>query len=170
MFSEDLMITAAHCVKNPDISRLFVAFNYKLDADGNVEKETQYKVEEILEVGGRYNLDYAILKIKDKPGAVYGFASLAGQDNELKIADEISIIQHPDGEPMQVDTGSLSYVSDVWLHYEDLDTLKGSSGSVILNTKGEIVGVHTQGGCYRERGANKGLNIKRIYESSSILK
>jgi V8-like Glu-specific endopeptidase len=53
--------------------------------------------------------------------------------------------------------------------YDSLDTLGGSSGSPILSLAGEIVGVHTNGGCSTFNGFNFGLAIGAIRAASSIV-
>jgi hypothetical protein len=59
----------------------------------------------------------------------------------------ITIIGHPNAAPKQIEAGTVASFSTNYLRYGNVDTLGGSSGSGVLNSLGQIVGVHTNGGC-----------------------
>ena len=98
------MITARHCVGNGDVENLSVAFNYQISTDLDIQ-EVEYKVAEAIDLGGKYSLDYAVIRIEGKPGIEHGYLDFAYGDQE--DGDPIVIIQHPNGEAMQVDYGNV---------------------------------------------------------------
>ena len=157
LISENLFLTAGHCVGSvPDR----IAFNYQ------VGKTTEFvDVERIVERGRR--LDYAILELAGSPGDIYGVANLG--DRQTQTGETLVIIQHPEGSPKKVEVGNVSRSSRTRLYYSGLDTLGGSSGSGVLDTDGNLVGVHTNGGCSSFGGSNSGVPITAIADDSSII-
>ena len=169
MISKDLMLTARHCVEYKRPDNLTVAFNYELDRKANASKEYIYEVEKFLELGGKDRLDYAIIKIKGRPGLMHGYNKLASKNTSIEDGDPILLLQHPDGQPLQLDVGEVKNTSDKFIEYDDLDTLGGSSGAGLLNKKGKIIGVHVLGGCFKVGGSNKAVSIEAIRNSSTLL-
>ena len=129
MISHDYMLTAKHCVEYKRPDNLTVSFNYELDRNGNSSKEYTYEVEEFAEVGGKDRLDYAIIKIKGRPGIIHGYTRLAAENTLVEEGDPIILLQHPDGQPLQLDIGEVQKIKDNFIQYDDLDTLGGSSRS-----------------------------------------
>lgn len=169
MISYDLMLTAKHCVdyKRPD--NLSVVFNYELDRTGRSSKEYIYEVDKFMELGGKDHLDYAIIKIKGRPGLLHGHSKLASKNYAPQEGDPILLLQHPDGEPMQLDIGLVKKTSTKFIEYDDLDTLGGSSGAGLLDKQGKIIGVHVLGGCFKVGGSNKAVSIEAIRKSSRLI-
>lgn len=102
-----------------------------------------------------------------------------GNPNDC-INDIIPIIQHPNGLPKQICIGhnSLKYVDNERIQYLT-DTLPGSSGSPVFNSKWQLIGLHSKGGniCEPRTGKtyfrNEGINIEAIklfIESETPLK
>jgi V8-like Glu-specific endopeptidase len=103
------------------------------------------------------------------PGEKYG--QLVVAEGDLTTADAVlCVIQHPNGGPKQVEAGPLIGNSNGRVSYDRIDTLGGASGSAILSGEtGEVIGVHTNGGCAAFSGANFGVAISAIRNASSIL-
>lgn len=158
LISEDLFLTAAHCMGSGPSQ---VAFNYQVGGGGVV----RYNVTAIVEEGSR--VDYAILRLAGSPGDDFGFATIA--DSIPSVSETTVIIQHPSGGPKKVEVGNISRITSSRLYYSGLDTLGGSSGSGIINTDGELVGVHTHGGCTSSGGSNSGTNMNAIKSVSNII-
>lgn len=140
-----------------------VHFDYRKNSiTGRAKLSKSYSVEYIdHEVKGS---DFALLKIVDDGNQVvfrnrYSFKLNAA---EVKKNDDIAILQHSNGEPLKIAMGSVFETNERILKYNNLDTLNGSSGSPVLSLSGDIVGVHTKGGCGRKRGANRGYRLDRL--------
>lgn len=165
MISEDLFLTANHCVDSTITSK-WAVFSYEKAAGASeVLPQEHFKILETVEAGG--NLDYAILRIDGKPGLKYGFNKVRAalpEDGHL-----LTIIQHPRGEVKQVESGPKVGESGNYMSYADLDTEPGSSGSGVLDNQGFVVGVHTNGGCYSSGGANKGVKMTTIAQASATI-
>jgi V8-like Glu-specific endopeptidase len=192
LIGPDLFITAGHCfdrsgggwvrprrngvtIAEHEIATLMrVNFNFQIDgATNQLRVEDSYPVVRLLEYR-QGQLDYAIVQLgKNTAGEVPGekYGTLVVSLNDLKTEQAmLCVIQHPNGRPKQVEAGPLFGNAGGQISYESIDTLGGSSGSAILNAEtGEVVGVHTNGGCTAFSGANHGVAIGAIRQSSSIL-
>jgi V8-like Glu-specific endopeptidase len=166
LIGTNLFLTAGHCVDGGSVGE-FVAFNFERAAGSTaLLTQTHVRVTAVLEdsLGGA---DYAILRLEGTPGNTFGVAPVAAAD--AAVGSAITIIGHPAGQPKQIEAGSVASRSGDFLRYGNVDTLGGSSGSGILNSAGQIVGVHTLGGCTANGGANAGVRIARIRQVSAIL-
>jgi len=140
-----------------------VLFNYQLDGGG----AQSFKVRDLLEYrhGG---LDYAVLLLDGNPAASYG-----AQDMDYyqpATGQELTIIQHPGGNYKKIEAGNAAGIySTNYVRYSDLDTIGGSSGSGVLDSSGQIVAVHTNGGCGATGGSNRGVMISKIRLVSPIV-
>lgn len=169
MISEDLFLTASHCIGR-DITSNYAVFNYeKANGTNSPLPEEAVRILEVVEDGeangGR--LDYAILRLEGKPGRKYGMTGIKAYD--VAQGNRVNIIQHPRGQMKQVEAGPTAGLAGVYFRYADLDTEPGSSGSGVLDNDGFIVGVHTNGGCYSSGGANKGVRMSEIAKVSGIV-
>ncbi|WP_440056293.1 FG-GAP-like repeat-containing protein (plasmid) [Pseudoalteromonas sp. T1lg65] len=164
LISPNLFLTASHCVDSNSTSD-FVAFNYQLIGTSNsLRTQEFFRIEQIVEDGSGNNLDYAILRLQGTPGDRYGWKNV--QNN---VPGEVMIIQHPEGQAKQLDAGTDVVTSGNRVFYGDLDTQGGSSGSGVLNRAGEIVGVHTNGGCGVNDRRNSGFTMTAINNASNII-
>ena len=187
----DLFITAGHCfdretdwdlprrqgviISEAEIASLMhVNFNYQINPATNSPRPAErFPVAELLEYR-RNGIDYAIVRLGRNaqgrlPGESFGTLAVAGGDLHQSNA-MLCIIQHPNGSPKKVEAGPLLENEDGRVFYNSLDTLGGSSGSPILAAAtGEVIGVHTNGGCTEFSGANFGMAIGAIRQASNIL-
>ena len=164
----DLFLTASHCLDAHSIGQ-YIAFNYERAPNSRaLLKQDFYKIVEKVEDGAQFRLDYAILRLQGQPGMKYGWTGL--DINGPATGDLITIIQHPRGLPKQVEVGKVSTATLRRVYYGDLDTEGGSSGSGVLSAEGKVIGVHTNGGCYRSGGNNYGTNLKVAAQNSSLLR
>ncbi len=176
LISENEFLTASHCVGNGTIGD-FVSFGYQNQGGSNSLRASQifFRINDILEDGVNFGLDYAVLVLDGNPGNVIG--NFPGAQNEPLGWKDVSasspqralIIQHPSGQAKQLDAGSDLADSGVHLFYSDIDTQPGSSGSGILNTQGYIVGIHTRGGCTATGGSNSGVLMSAILGVSNVI-
>jgi V8-like Glu-specific endopeptidase len=152
---KNLFLTAGHCgTKGQSAS---VEFNYEANADGPVVTVKGTFIE------SSNSPDYALIQLNANPGVSPTPLGSSASTN-------LTIIQHPEARPKVVAFGSLSGSSSgSRIYYAGLDTQGGSSGSGILNTSGQLVGVHTLGGCSTYGGTNSGWTISGIRSASGIL-
>jgi V8-like Glu-specific endopeptidase len=161
-----------------------VVFNYQAvgGTNGKVMRAVQeFPILALLEHSSdertRGGIDYAILELGPDtegrlPGEVFDYLPVAATDVTAP-GSTLVIVQHPSRGPKKVDVGTLHKMEGGLMSYNDIDTAPGSSGSPVLNTKGEIVGVHFYGACQADgppdTGANYAQPIGTIRAASSIL-
>ena len=167
LISEDLFLTASHCV-DTTILKEFVVFNFqKLRGTTELAKPEHFKILAVAEKA-LGQLDYAILQIDGKPGLKYGYQKINIEN--VEDGNVLTIIQHPSGKPKMVDVGHKNGLRDVkYMTYGDLDTEPGSSGSAVLDQNGFVVGVHTNGGCFNTGGENAGVLMTEIAKVSKVV-
>lgn len=191
MITDDLFITAGHCfdqfgggwtrpsrngrVIDPgEIATLMqINFNYQVNgASGDLRPGVSFPVLELLEfrLGG---LDFAIVRVGNSaggglPSTTFGVTKVAATDL-LTQGAMLAMIQHPAGFPKKIEAGPMFENLGGRISYDSLDTQGGSSGAPILSEAGELVGVHTNGGCSRFSGSNYGVSIGAVRTASSLL-
>lgn len=166
LISNNLFLTAGHCVDSGTVGE-FVSFNFERAANSTaLLTQTHVRITAVVE-DSRSGVDYAILRLEGTPGATFGFSAVAAAD--APVGSAITIIGHPGGQPKQIEAGTVASRSGNNLRYGNVDTLGGSSGSGILNSSAQIVGVHTLGGCTATGGTNAGTRIALIRSVSSVL-
>ncbi|HWO26834.1 MAG TPA: trypsin-like peptidase domain-containing protein [Kofleriaceae bacterium] len=166
LIATDLFLTAGHCVDSTTIGD-YVSLNYERAAGSTtLLTQSHYQVTAIVEddVGG---VDYAIVRVSGSPGATWGVSAVAAGDPATGAA--ITIIGHPNAAAKKIEAGTVASYSGNYMRYGNVDTLGGSSGSGVLDSSGQIVGVHTNGGCTATGGTNSGIRISRIRAVSSVL-
>jgi len=140
---------------------------YQVDPSGTLRTEQSFPIVALVEyrLGG---LDMAVVRVGGDPGDTYGFTAVASTNPA--VGDVLAIIGHPAGMPKRVEAGPATAVTTNQVRYDDIDTLGGNSGSGILGTTGELVGVHTNGGCNASgTGSNFGTAVAGIRAVSPTL-
>lgn len=167
LISRSLFLTAGHCVDGTTVGD-FVAFNYERQAGStSLLAQRHFRIAQVLE-DDNGGLDYAIVRLEGNPGDEFGVAELRAADPST--GETLTIIQHPNGEPKQVEVGTVGSFLGDYIRYGNLDTEPGSSGSGILDDEGFLVGVHTNGGCTTTGGSNQGVRLQRISTVSPIVR
>ena len=150
-----VVVTAGHCVGLGD--RVVAAFNVEDAPDGDPLVTSGTVIEQATEP------DYALIQLDVLPAVTPTL--LATQPGDL-----LAIIQHPRGRPKVIAEGAFLDSCNRLLYYTDLDTLVGSSGAGVLDRRGYLVGVHTDGNCAVDgTGANSGWTAAGIVEASPYL-
>ena len=132
--------------------------------------------------------DFAVLNICDAPWDIEQARIAAGEDRENvckadatdntmggrqlsrhatlglstdnpRLESMVALIQHPAGQPKQIDTGRLDSLESNGRigRYRHLDTLGGASGAPLLGRDGKVVGVHVAGGCKEDEAGNSNI-------------
>ena len=155
-----------------------VNFGYQVDkTSGNIKAGNSYPIVQLVEYGFELpsHYDFALIEIgrnsEGKLPSENGELVKKVSGKQFSDGDEITIIQHPSGKPKKIESGTILTTWNGRLYYQDLDTESGSSGSSIVNSSGEIIGVHTNGGCApgQSNQANAGYDINAIIKESSKL-
>lgn len=169
LISDGLFISAGHCgYAVNDVVR----FDYQVDANGVARAPRDYLVTQIVEQEWNFTYDYAIVRLGGNPGREYGHAAIAAVDPP--VGSRVAIIQHPARERKKLHAGPvLDYSSPVgtnWFRHQ-VDTVGGSSGSGVLNTDGQLVGIHTNAGCATSTPieGNSALRMSQLVPHSPTL-
>ncbi|WP_394826516.1 trypsin-like serine peptidase [Pendulispora albinea] len=166
LIGSNLFLTAGHCVDSSTVGD-FVSFNYERKANSTeLLPEEHVRISAIVEdsLGG---LDYAIVRLEGTPGTKYGTRATNATDPATNST--LAIIQHPARRAKQIEAGTLASSSGNYHYYGNIDTQGGSSGSGILNANGQLVGVHTNGGCTASGGNNSGTRMSKIAAASAVI-
>ena len=89
------------------------------------------------------NLDYAIFKVKKQNNQQIVPLTICNEG--FKVTDEICIIGNPNGLNFSFKNGSISSIINSETFEHQAPTDGGSSGSPIINNKGEVIGLHHSG-------------------------
>jgi hypothetical protein len=155
-----------------------VNFNFQIDPATKLTRVAKvYPIVRLLEYGPDRagKLDYAVVEIGpdaagNQPSKLFSAAKVSVQKSVLSNATLLTVIQHPNGLPKRVAGGVGIGVELPLLTYSDVDTLGGSSGSGVLDQMGNVVAVHTTGGCTATGGHNSGVSLFSISKVSALLK
>lgn len=192
LITDKLFLTAGHCFdidsngwRTPKkasqsvapeqlASLMHVNFNYQIDATtGELREAVTYPIVRLVEYRlGRF--DYAIAELGvggngEMPGTRFTPRKLDASDQALQHATLLTVIQHPNGSPKRIAAGSKIRNDGASIYYGDVDTLGGSSGSGVIDQAGNLIGVHTNGGCTASGGANSGISLVAIRGVSEIV-
>lgn len=159
-------ITAGHCVSTFGI----VEFNTPVSANGRIQNskpEDIYKVDNtrVVSTDGGVGNDFAVIHLMPNditglmPGDAQGYYPVAKESPA--VGDIVRITgygaDYSDEDrnfAQQTNTGPIAVINGTSLHHQ-VDTMGGNSGSsIILESTGEIIGIHTHGGCSSWGGEN----------------
>ncbi len=152
LVAPDLLLTNHHVFRTPDEAQgVGDQFLYERTQQG-LRQGLIFKLEP-----GRFfmndkGLDYAVVAVANRsldgaPLDQFQYLPLIGATGKILKGDPVNIIQHPEGRPKQyatVNNRLLDLRDDGFLLYET-DTLEGSSGSPVFNTRWETIGLHHSG-------------------------
>lgn len=148
------------------------------------DSDSTYKVQAENRKDNILKSDWAVIKIKPNrktgkyPGQQYGYFEMNTNPNDININDKISSISYGTlsrfdknksfGSTQRMAYGSLKNIftaktiQEFFMH--DIDTMPGSSGAAILNSRDEVIGIHSAGGCKERSGYNSGTLLFQSLE------
>ncbi|MBY3198219.1 trypsin-like serine peptidase [Rhizobium laguerreae] len=170
LVSNDLFMTNDHCVNDKDTCEsASIAFGYEKDLNKNTIQGEIHRCSEVIK--SDYPLDFSVIRLQQPAGQKYGFLKLHTMSST--IDQSAYIIQHPEGLPKKVSIDACvlggkivqgrRHISD---RTHTCDTLKGSSGSPVLNQDGQVVALHHLGKSSRIQDF---FYVNRAVDSGSIL-
>ena len=156
LISENEILTASHCLEKRDFTKMVAYFEYYTKDTKNLNP---YPVKAI-----KVNYpseDVAILELSGHPGKEYGFYQLA--QSIPSIGEALIIFEHPGLDEKSVSRKNC-FLKDTdnreFLH--SCDTEGYSSGSPVLNSRFEIIGVHQGSQISESTELNYGRLVKGL--------
>jgi endonuclease G, mitochondrial len=182
MISPDLFITNQHVIRDEAAARTTqITFSRETDDAGRPEPTTVFSLDpdRFARFSKAEELDYAIIAVGAKMSgaqslAEFGYCVLSDHPDKHVLGMNVNIIQHPNAFPKMITVRNnlLTARTDRTLLYET-DTLKGSSGSPVMNDAWEVVALHHYGEPFLEKtddqgrsipiNVNEGVRISAIY-------
>ncbi|WP_412473298.1 trypsin-like serine peptidase [Halobacteriovorax sp. YZS-1-1] len=161
LIGENLLMTAGHCMikggtqvadtVSDSCKKNKWVFNYKatsVNSDGKlvIEKNEVYGCKRVVAASYTGLLDYAVVEL-DRRAADKKPLKLNLKSTAVKEGTDIYVAGHPTGLPLKV-SGDAKIVTNKPYRNDvttDLDTFAGNSGSPVLNSKDEVVGILVAG-------------------------
>jgi hypothetical protein len=168
LIEASLLLTNEHVLPTADIaSGAVFEMGYEQDISGRDLPPTRVQLVPHQGFASSKEDDWAATRIA-APGNVDGVALATAT---VTVGDRVFIIQHPGGGPKQVALGSnlVTYVDDRRIQYLT-DTMPGSSGSPVFDSRWRLVALHHSGGWLSEPGLkqrkfrNQGIPIACVRE------
>jgi len=159
---DNLLITNNHVISRPEEAReARIQFNYQETTKGLATQVAEFRL--VPEDGFATSPmdggdDWTAVRVNGNPIGEWGALDLA--DADAKVNDYVNIIQHPGGLPKQIALyhNIVTYVGGSRVQYLT-DTLPGSSGSPVFDSRWRVVALHHSGGWLTEPGSNR----KRVF-------
>lgn len=168
----NILITNHHVLASREAAHDAVAqFNYQETIGGLDAPMEEFRLapDELFVTSPVSENDWTAVRVAGTPSTKWG--ALEMRPCSLKVGDHVNIIQHAGGGPKQVSFSAnvVVFVNDTRIQYLT-DTLPGSSGSPVFDTKWNLVGLHHSGGWLDEPNApqkttyyrNEGIPIEQI--------
>lgn len=168
MIGANLLITSHHVIDNEILARdSVVQFNYQDTVSGLAAPVDEFELHPGEAFATSAQDDWTVVRVKENPNGKWGELTL--RPVEILKNDFVNIIQHAEGRPKQIALyhNLVTYVDEKLVQYLT-DTLPGSSGSPVFNSRWHVVAVHHSGGWLAEPGSrnqyyrNEGININAV--------
>lgn len=149
LISPNQVLTAAHCVDSKNsCSEAHFAFGWDQEKATTLEiSESEiYKCQRILKIEqSTKGMDYAIIEL-DRPVADVTPLKIAESTATLTAGTKLLSLSYPLGLPLKKDVATVLSNDISRINFKvEVDTFKGSSGSPLINSQGEIVGILSRG-------------------------
>ncbi len=148
LIEPDLLLTNEHCIRSTEsCSSMTAVFGYQRNAEGGLAMGPQLRCKGYEAHQSSFDLDVTAVRLSSSPGEAYGVINMP--EESVDPEGPLIIIQHPGDLPKQVSIADCAMIaSPVSGRAPDsdfthtCDTANGSSGAPILNSAGQLVGVH----------------------------
>lgn len=149
LIAANKVLTASHCLRaNDSCAEAFFIFGWNLEKaqKGSFQAAEVFKCKAILaqSLNPKKGIDYAVVEL-DRPVPGIPPVQIASTKN-LKDGDAVVSYSYPMGLPLKRDIGKILEVNSASGFLKvAVDTFKGSSGSPLFNTQGQLIGVLSSG-------------------------
>jgi endonuclease G len=155
-----------------------IEFGYRYNIAGEIAKVEIFDLAPATFFVADPELDFAAVAVvpRSRSGARiedFSFLRLHAETGKLTVGDFVTILQHPDGEPLQIALRE-NKVTEVdpdkpviWYH---ADTAHGSSGAPVLNDSFQLVALHSSGRIKRDASGKFALRSGKFVASVDGLK
>ncbi|HVG20431.1 MAG TPA: trypsin-like peptidase domain-containing protein [Blastocatellia bacterium] len=170
LIKDNLLVTNNHVMPNSGLALgAEIQFNYQQAASGRDLEPTILHLDPDRGFKTSVEDDWTFIRVKEDANADWG--AIEVEEVDVSKTERVNIIQHPSGGPKQIAIyhNVVAYVDDKQVQYLT-DTLPGSSGSPVFDSRWQIVALHHSGGWILEPQTknpvfrNEGININRIVE------
>jgi tetratricopeptide (TPR) repeat protein len=188
LIGPDCILTNWHVVEgfDPSSGKIKAVFDYKTDTDGrSIRDATTYELDaNCILIHSPYaasdnnpddeslpltdELDFAVLHLPEAIGKKRGWCVLSDKVHDFRDGEPLSILQHPEGRPLQMDTGHFTqWNADHTRVCYTTNTEPGSSGSPCLDKNWNLVAIHNAGYRHHNQGIPTQL-IRAFLEESGL--
>lgn len=187
----NMLVTNGHCLSSQqEVDTLQADFNYQTGCyDNTLASYTTVAGGTLLRTNGpdrrgsKDGLDYSLLTLQGTPERTFG--KLSPSASAPSVGEQIWFPQHPGGRPKEIGYfEEATHTAECSIHEVDqtygrsvpgsqigysCDSEGGSSGSPILNTSGQVVGLHHFGGVDNNPCLNGATSMSFICQDASDL-
>lgn len=166
-----LLLTNHHVIPDEGLAAgATVRFGYEVDLSGQLMAGTYFPCTPDTLFLTDETLDFTLVGVAGNPGVRFGTIPVARAD--VKVGDNVAIIQHPGGQPKQIGLvdNQVAYVDGAVVQYLT-DTMPGSSGSPVFDQEWRLVALHHSGGWIPEPSTgsthfrNEGIAFSAILDA-----
>lgn len=164
----NLLLTNHHVLPDAATAAAALAqFNYQMDEAGLAQQHTEYHLVPDQGFATSAPDDWSAVRVQGDPASTWGAIPLAPASPRKD--DYTIIIQHPMGGAKQIALyhNLITYVDERLVQYLT-DTLPGSSGSPVFDTRWQVIALHHSGGWLREPASkqthyrNEGIHVNTV--------
>lgn len=170
LLRDNVFVTNHHVI--PDPGRAAAAellFNYQKSAAGLDLTPSSFRLDPDRGFATSDEHDWTLVRVSGDANAEWGAIKI--KEVDVSVTERVNIIQHPSGGPKQIAIyhNVVAYAGPDRIQYLT-DTLPGSSGSPVFDSKWQVVALHRSGGWIPEPGTknhvfrNEGVNINRVMQ------
>ena len=169
--NNNIFVTNHHVLQNEqEANTAVIQFNYQQTAEGRDLEPVDSRLDPDRGFATSSEDDWTLVKVNGDLNSDWGAIDI--KPVNVAEAARVNIIQHPGGGPKQIALyhNIVSYVDEKRVQYLT-DTLPGSSGSPVFDSRWRLIALHHSGGWILEPETrkkffrNEGININCIADS-----